>query len=126
VERDCREWQTNVSAAPSIDMNTGYNNSMQIANDFWIAQQRMMLVGDDGAIRFTRTGRAKYAPLLAGMVLRLTTWKTVEGFVEAHESSQPPRARSHTRELEKVMNDPATTEVEREVIRRALAADYTE
>ena len=38
---------------------------MQISSDFWNAQKGLLLVGDDGAIRFTRTGRAKYVPLLA-------------------------------------------------------------
>lgn len=99
---------------------------MQISSDFWNAQKGLMLVGDDGAIRFTRTGRAKYAPLLARHGFALDNVKTIEGFVELMGRVNHRELEANTRELEKVMNDPATTEVEREVIRRALAADYTE
>jgi hypothetical protein len=97
---------------------------MEIANDFWIAQQGMMLVGDDGAVHFTRTGRAKYAPLFARHGFALDNVKTVEGFVEIMSRINHLELEANTGELERVMIDPATTEVEREVIRRALAADY--
>jgi hypothetical protein len=84
----------------------------------------MMLVGQDGAVRFTRTGRAKYAPLFARHGFALDNVKTIEGFVELMSWINHLELEANTGELEKVMTDSATTEVEREVIRRALAADY--
>jgi hypothetical protein len=96
---------------------------MQISSDFWNAQKGLLLVGDDGAIRFTRTGRAKYAPLLARYGFALDNVKTIQKFEELMSHVSYGELEENTRELEKLMNDPATSDVEREVIRRALAAD---
>jgi hypothetical protein len=98
---------------------------MQISSDFWNEQKGLLLVGDPGAIRFTRTGRAKYAPLLARYGFALDNVKTIKKFEEHMSHVSYGELEANTRELEKVMNDPATSEVEREVIRRALAADFT-
>ena len=99
---------------------------MQIPSDFWNAQKGLMLVGDDGTVRFTRTGRAKYAPLFARHGFALDNVKTVERFVELVSWVNHRELEANARELDKVMNDPATTEVEREVIMRALTADFTQ
>jgi hypothetical protein len=98
---------------------------MQISSDFWNAQKGLMLVGDDGAIRFTRTGRAKYAPLLAKHGFALDNVKTIQKFAELMSNVNYGELEANTRELEQVMNDPTTGEAERELIRRALAADST-
>jgi hypothetical protein len=99
---------------------------MEISNDFWNAQKGLVVVGDDGAIRFTRTGRAKYAPLLARYGFALDNLKTVQRFIEIMSHVNVGELEANTRALDKVLNDPATSVVEREVIRRALATDDTQ
>jgi hypothetical protein len=99
---------------------------MELSSDFWNAQTGLMLVGNDGAIRFTRTGRTRYAPLLARYGFALDHVKTVERFREVMSHVNVGELEANTLELEKVLNDPLTSEVERELIRRALTTDYTE
>jgi hypothetical protein len=53
---------------------------MKLSSDFWNSQKGLVLVGDDGAIRFTRTGRTRYAPLLAKYGFAIENVKTVERF----------------------------------------------
>jgi len=97
---------------------------MEISSDFWNAEKGLVLVADDGAVRFTRNGRAKYAPLFARHGYALDNVKTVERFVEVMTLVNHCELNANTREFEKLLKDPATSEAEREVIRRALAVDY--
>jgi hypothetical protein len=99
---------------------------MELSSDFWNAQKGLMLVGDDGAIRFTRTGRTRYAPLLARYGFALDHVKTVERFREVMSHVNAGELEANTLELEKVLNDPLISAVERELIRRALATESTE
>jgi hypothetical protein len=99
---------------------------MKISSDFWNVQRGLVLVGDDGAIRFTRTGRAKYAPLLARHGFALDACKTIQRFMDLMSHINHHALRANTRDLENFMNDPATSEFERDLIKRALATDCVE
>jgi hypothetical protein len=99
---------------------------MEISSDFWNAHKGLVLVGDDGAIAFTRTGRTRYAPLLAKYGFALDHVKTVERFCEVMSHVNVGELEANTLQLEKVLKDPFTSAVERELIRRALATDSAE
>ena len=99
---------------------------MDLSSDFWNAQKGLVLFGDDGAIGFTRTGRARYAPLLAKYGFALDNVKTVDQFLGAMSRVNAGELEANMLELEKVLNDPRTNADERELIRRALATDFAE
>jgi hypothetical protein len=90
---------------------------MVLSSDFWNAHKGLVLVGDDGAIGFTRTGRARYAPLLAKYGFALDNVKTVERFREVISHVNAGELEANTLELEKVLNDRLTSEAQRALTR---------
>ncbi len=100
---------------------------MKLSTDFWNVQTGLVLVGDDGTLRFTRTGRVRYAPLFARYGFALDHVKTVERFCEVLHHVNTGELEANTIALQKVLNDPLAGEFEREIVRRALpATDHTE
>ena len=84
------------------------------------------MVGDNGAMRFTRPGRARYAGLFARYGCALENVKTIQRFVELMSHINYCELKANTGQLKRILNDPATSEAERDVIRRALGMDYSD
>jgi hypothetical protein len=96
---------------------------MELSSDFWESQKGLVLIGNDGEIRFTRTGRARYAARFAKYGFALDNVKTVERFREVMGYVIVGELDANTLEFERLLNDPLTTEEERQLIRGVLTAD---
>jgi hypothetical protein len=94
---------------------------MDLSNDFWNAYKGLVLVGDDGTIAFTRMGRKRYAPLFAKYGFALDNVRTVDLFFHVMSRANAEELEANSLEFERVLNDPRTSAVERELIRLALA-----
>jgi hypothetical protein len=92
-----------------------------LSSDFWDAYKGIVLVGNDGAIRFTRAGRARYAPLLAKYGFAIDQVKRVERFRDVIGAVIDGEIEVNTHLLEKALHNPLTSAFEREFIRRVLA-----
>jgi|GEM_PF-4829143 len=93
---------------------------MELTEEFWKTQRGLLLVGSDGSLRFTAAGRAKYAPRLAKHGFAITNVTTVERFREVMGVVLQRELAENTRQLERLLADPNTTEEERASIRRVL------
>ncbi len=96
---------------------------MTLSSEFWNAYKSHVLIGDDGALRFTRTGRTRYAPLLAKYGFALDQVRILERFLELMTYVNDKAFDANTRALQKAWSHPLTSEAERDLIRRALAMD---
>jgi hypothetical protein len=94
---------------------------MDLSNEFWNAYKSDVLIGDAGAIRFTRTGRRRYAPLFAKYGFALDHVRTVERFFEVMGQVNAAELEENTLDLERAFQDPLMSAVERDLIRRVLA-----
>ena len=93
---------------------------MNLSNDFWETQKGLVLVGQDGTLRFTAAGRAKYAPLFAKHGFSISNVKTIEQFSQVLKPITAAQLDANTAELVRIMNDPSTSEEERASIQRVL------
>lgn len=94
--------------------------NLNLSPVFWNIHRGLMLIGDDGSVRFTAAGRAKFAPLLARYGFALDNISTVERWVEVYGEVNAREMQSNTTQLEALLSDPSTTDEERDSIRRVL------
>ena len=67
---------------------------MKLSDEFWQTQKGLLLVGEDGTLRFTAAGRAHYAPLLAKYGFSISNVKTLEKFREVMEELKARKDRT--------------------------------
>lgn len=94
---------------------------MELPKAFWESQKGLLLVGENGKLRFTAKGRKFYTPLLAKYGFSISNVKTIEHFRDVMEVVNAGELDSNTRELMRLLNDPNTTPEEREAIKRVLS-----
>jgi hypothetical protein len=97
---------------------------MNLSTEFWNAYNGVVVVATDGAIGFTRMGRTRYAPLFARYGFAIDQIKTLTRFLELTTYVNQQGYESNTRALKRALSHPATSEVERDLIRRALSIDF--
>lgn len=88
--------------------------------DFWRSHKGLVLVSETGDLRFTAAGRAHYAPLLAKYHLSISTVKTLGQFQEVMGPVNAGELDDNTQKLLRMLDDPNTTDDERETIKRIL------
>lgn len=89
-------------------------------SEFWEAQKGLMLIGSDGALRFTAAGRANYTALMAKHGFALETIRTQERFKEVMGVINSVEYEQNTRQFEELLRDPELTEQERSLINQIL------
>lgn len=93
---------------------------MNLPEQFWQTQRGLVLVGPNGSLRFTSTGKQKYTALLAKYGFDLRSISTLERFRDAFKVVSAGELLSNERELRRLLDDPNTTEGDRQSIRRIL------
>ena len=96
---------------------------MELSPAFWESQKGLLLVTTDGALHFTKAGRAEYAPLLARYGFALDNVTTLDRFREVMEPVNAGELAANTRQFEAYLNDPTLTPEERVIVRRVLGLD---
>jgi hypothetical protein len=79
-----------------------------------------MLIGSDGWLRFTATGRARYAPLLGKYGFSIAKVTTLDRFVEVMGTVSAGELAENTRRFEEILADTETSQEERELVNRIL------
>jgi hypothetical protein len=96
---------------------------MELTKAFWDNHQGFVLVASDGALRFTRAGRARYTPLFAKYGFVLAKVRDAERFRAVIYQICLEKLKANTLQLGSLLDDPATPEDLRELIMRSLAAE---
>lgn len=93
---------------------------------FWDAQRGLVLVTIDGALRLTQAGRALYAPFLAKHGFSPATLKTTAQFDAFLIHVNADILEAKFAELDRVLDDPATSKDACALILSMLAAELAE
>lgn len=93
---------------------------MRLSTEFWDTQLGLMLIGSDGSLRFTATGRARYAPLLAKYGFSISNVTTQNRFIEVMGTVNAGELAENTLKFEEILADRDTSQEERQLINRIL------
>jgi len=94
--------------------------------EFWDAFTNLVILGDNQRIAFTADGKRRLRPQLARAGFVLENIRTQDQFEVAMRAVYAQEMDDNTQQLMAALDDPRTTEVERELIREILGLDKTE
>ena len=94
--------------------------------EFWDAFTNLVILGDNQRIAFTAEGKRRLRPQLARAGFVLENIRTQDQFEVAMRAVYAQEMDDNTQQLMAALDDPRTTDVERELIREILGLDKLE
>jgi hypothetical protein len=88
--------------------------------EFWEYNQHLLKLDEQDRVYFTKEGKSYYRPLLAKWGYALSNIKTREQFRQVMLQINALELEENTAALREALDDPATTEEERALVRQLL------